>query len=399
MPYIGEHAVRLREPERYQRFRRENDKFGDGIDAIWGITPDGEVELQGLRFDAERYDLDTVREWVQEHEYEPLEIEPARPKESLRRFSTDTAPLEPTDEHDARLLVADDYPDRGLTITEEDLDRIIAHTKQPVPIYLEHKPSLVFGWAGKLWRIGRELWGKLRFRPAAQALLEESPIRGVSVGLAVEPEPHLREVSLTLNPRVPTAQVFHQETDTPQLYIVRRDTMQHEQELTTTQEPTTHEMSALESQLREYRAIAEQAQAQARAAQQLVVKQAVATQVKRWTDTGKLTPAAAAKLTPILLQLAEDADPTAVYEFSVSGASQATLPTLLQQVIEFVESLPSTPQRRPATQYVGLSDAERELARHELERELHMLGFRTNLTPEAVDAVMRNGMSQNGGGH
>ena len=62
MPYLTEHAVRLEPPSKYERFRRENDKFGAGIDAIWGITADGKVELQALRFDAKRYSKENVRD-------------------------------------------------------------------------------------------------------------------------------------------------------------------------------------------------------------------------------------------------------------------------------------------------------------------------------------------------
>ena len=86
MPLPNEHSVRLRDPKKYKKFRRENDKFGKGIDAIWGITADGKVELQSIRFDASRYTIEEVRKWVKEHNYKPLEIAKARdfenPKEN-----------------------------------------------------------------------------------------------------------------------------------------------------------------------------------------------------------------------------------------------------------------------------------------------------------------------------
>jgi len=34
MPFAHEHAARLKDPSRYERFRRENDKFGPGIHAV-----------------------------------------------------------------------------------------------------------------------------------------------------------------------------------------------------------------------------------------------------------------------------------------------------------------------------------------------------------------------------
>ena len=47
MPYPREHAARLQDPDKYVRFRRENDAFGPGIDAVWGISRDGQAEEIG----------------------------------------------------------------------------------------------------------------------------------------------------------------------------------------------------------------------------------------------------------------------------------------------------------------------------------------------------------------
>jgi len=77
MPYPNEHAARLKEPSRYVRFRRENDKFGPGIHAIWGITSDGTVELQAIRFDADKFTAAQARAWLKEHGHKPILFEPA----------------------------------------------------------------------------------------------------------------------------------------------------------------------------------------------------------------------------------------------------------------------------------------------------------------------------------
>lgn len=67
MPYSGEHAARLRDPSRYKKFRRENGKFGPGIDAIWGILPDGKVELQAVRFAKDKFTAAEARTWMSKH--------------------------------------------------------------------------------------------------------------------------------------------------------------------------------------------------------------------------------------------------------------------------------------------------------------------------------------------
>jgi len=90
MPYPNEHAARIHDPSRYVRFRRENNKFGDGIHAIWGITEDGTVELQSIRFDAKKYTVEEAKKWLKDHDIDYIEFEPASEEASLsieRRIS------------------------------------------------------------------------------------------------------------------------------------------------------------------------------------------------------------------------------------------------------------------------------------------------------------------------
>jgi hypothetical protein len=88
MPYKSEHAVRLNNPGKYSKFRRVNNKFGKGIDVIFGITKTakgekkGKSEIQAIRFDAGKFDLNDVKEWVKKHEYKPIKIEKSSLKES-----------------------------------------------------------------------------------------------------------------------------------------------------------------------------------------------------------------------------------------------------------------------------------------------------------------------------
>ena len=77
MPYKGEHAARLKDPKGYETFRRENDKFGAGVHAIWGITEDGKAELQSIRFDAKKFNVTEAKEWLEEHGHKPILFEPA----------------------------------------------------------------------------------------------------------------------------------------------------------------------------------------------------------------------------------------------------------------------------------------------------------------------------------
>lgn len=76
MPFPNEHASRQEDPSKYKSFRRENNKFGPGIDVIWGILPDGKTELQTIRFAADKYTPEEAKKWLKEHNMKET-VEPA----------------------------------------------------------------------------------------------------------------------------------------------------------------------------------------------------------------------------------------------------------------------------------------------------------------------------------
>jgi hypothetical protein len=85
MPYPNEHAARIKNPDGYERVRRENDKFAAGIDAIWGVLQDGTVELQAIRFDSSRYTVDQAKTWLADHDIKTILFEEASGKEKAGR--------------------------------------------------------------------------------------------------------------------------------------------------------------------------------------------------------------------------------------------------------------------------------------------------------------------------
>lgn len=84
MPFANEHAARLEDPGKYERFRRENDKFGAGIDAVWGILKGGDVELQAIRFDSSKFTAEEARKWCADHDHKPILFEPASEKRAMQ---------------------------------------------------------------------------------------------------------------------------------------------------------------------------------------------------------------------------------------------------------------------------------------------------------------------------
>lgn len=200
MPYPNEHAARLKDPAQYERFRRENDKFGEGIHAIWGIKADGTVELQAIRFDKERFTPEQARKWLKEHDYSPLEFEPASSSES--KLSTV--------ERTAILLEQGEYPDKQLIIDDKLMESLVENFNEPAPVVIEHnRHSIRLGWLAEIWRKGKQLFGKLVLKRSASELIDESGVKGVSVGLLLdESAPKIEEVSVTARPRISAAHVF-----------------------------------------------------------------------------------------------------------------------------------------------------------------------------------------------
>jgi hypothetical protein len=62
-PYPHEHAARLMEPKQFKKIRRQNNKFGLGIHAIWGITGK-EIYLQAVRFDSSNFTPARAKAWL-----------------------------------------------------------------------------------------------------------------------------------------------------------------------------------------------------------------------------------------------------------------------------------------------------------------------------------------------
>jgi len=85
VPYPSEHSARLKDPDQYDEFRRQNDKFGSGIHAVFGIKlkPKRVSELQAIRFDKNKFTVAEAKKWLDDHDYKPIKFEPARDAENI----------------------------------------------------------------------------------------------------------------------------------------------------------------------------------------------------------------------------------------------------------------------------------------------------------------------------
>jgi hypothetical protein len=63
-----EHVALQEESKVYTDYQRTDDKFEKGIHAVWGVLENGKTKLQSVRFDAEKFTVAAVKNWLIEHE-------------------------------------------------------------------------------------------------------------------------------------------------------------------------------------------------------------------------------------------------------------------------------------------------------------------------------------------
>lgn len=109
-------------------------------------------------------------------------------------------------ERPARLLETGEYADKGLTVTEADLDAIVSRFTAGLPVKVEHLDSPLdpLGRVVRVWREGNALLGMLAFPDDLAGFLRRRGAAKLSVGLTRKPLA-LKEVSLVLKPRVASA--------------------------------------------------------------------------------------------------------------------------------------------------------------------------------------------------
>jgi hypothetical protein len=114
-------------------------------------------------------------------------------------------------ERRAKLFEAGDYPDKGVSISIADLNRMTEGFDLPVPVLIEHAHSpLELGYLTQVEAVGKELFGTVSLTEEANALVEKSGARSLSLGLSKDLS-EIREVSLVRKPRVKTAKLYSEE--------------------------------------------------------------------------------------------------------------------------------------------------------------------------------------------
>ncbi|MEN6583045.1 MAG: hypothetical protein ABFD54_11395 [Armatimonadota bacterium] len=107
-----------------------------------------------------------------------------------------------------KIFEAGDYPDKGFSITEEQLARVPA-TFTPVNNDLEHKPTILSGKIGQLRSVvakGKELFGTVAIPKWLNDTIGKDPLK-VSLAWTKDSKQIIGN-ALVLNPRIPDAQLM-----------------------------------------------------------------------------------------------------------------------------------------------------------------------------------------------
>jgi len=92
VPFPNEHSARLKSPTLFSGCRRNNDRFGTGIHAIFcKRKSSGKWELQAIRFSKKRYSSKKARQWLKEHDYKKFTFEAASTTASTQEMAESVA--------------------------------------------------------------------------------------------------------------------------------------------------------------------------------------------------------------------------------------------------------------------------------------------------------------------
>jgi hypothetical protein len=108
----------------------------------------------------------------------------------------------------AKLFEAGSYPDKGVEVNADALQRLAQGFDLPAPVLIEHARSpLELGWLTDVRAEGNELLGTITLTEEADRLAVESGAECLSLGLDADLT-EIREVSLVRRPRIPDARLF-----------------------------------------------------------------------------------------------------------------------------------------------------------------------------------------------
>jgi len=203
-PYPNEHAARLTDPEQYDSLRRENDAGGSGIDFIYGIK-EGVSEIQAIRFRSSQFTPAEAREWLAEHDFDPIMFEEATgdgeaaPERSLtgKYQRAELTSFDEVEERTFEFPFSSEYPVARYfgneILSHESKAADLSRLNDGAPLLFNHNPDRVIGVVERAYIDGNKRRGYARVRfsrnPFAQEILsdvKDGVLRNVSFGYSID---------------------------------------------------------------------------------------------------------------------------------------------------------------------------------------------------------------------
>jgi HK97 family phage major capsid protein/HK97 family phage prohead protease len=202
-PYPNEHAARMTDPDQYDELRRENNAGGEGVDFIYGIKePEGDSEIQAVRFDAQQFTPDEARQWLADNEMDPIMFEEATGEERTmpgigRHQRAELTTFDEVEDRTYEFPFSSEFPVAryfGNEILSHDAKAAdLSRLNDGAPLLFNHNPDRVIGVVERAYIDGKKRRGYARVRfsrnPFAQEVLsdvKDGVLRNVSFGYSID---------------------------------------------------------------------------------------------------------------------------------------------------------------------------------------------------------------------
>ena len=123
MPNTNFHTARITDPDKYEKIRRVNDKFGAGIDVNFGVLKNGDTEVQSIYFDKSKFTASQAKEWLKDNKYKPIEFVPATEKSKDQNMEYKVFPFRIIETKDGGLMHNPYGTIKGYASTYGNVDR------------------------------------------------------------------------------------------------------------------------------------------------------------------------------------------------------------------------------------------------------------------------------------
>jgi HK97 family phage major capsid protein/HK97 family phage prohead protease len=200
-PYPNEHAARLTDPDQYDSLRRENGAGGPGIDFIYGIKG-GESEIQAIRFSSAQYTPAEARNWLGEHDFNPIMFEEATGDGEARSLTgkyqrSELTTFDEVEDRTYEFPFSSEFPVAryfGNEILSHEANAAdLSRLNDGAPLLFNHNTDRVIGVVegARIDSKGRRGYARVRFsrNPFAQEILsdvKDGVLRNVSFGYSID---------------------------------------------------------------------------------------------------------------------------------------------------------------------------------------------------------------------